>query len=459
MRRIYIGIAFLGVLLPQAQVHACGVSLEKPVSYFDGVDFQGHVQLVKKIGKLDTASVSLPVYLIFNSGNHYLSPYSADFDIPLLSSRMEQVDQNTFLMRSPTGWILPFMQNNKDKDILDGPGGMKGEIRGNIINAWSECGDKLVFQKGRIIEFQIKNSRLDYVYSGGRISEIKENGNPILKVGINSNTGEMTELFLNEKKIKFEWGQRAKIQSLGGKNFIGGMEKTLSKVIFQNGNSEKFEFGIDSKLQPLIKINGDREIGWNPNSGLIIRDNDINYNIKPAKDYFGYAEIERRNSKTGRQEYWFHNDIDKTDTHGEDGVMERVTYFRSGILSGRVRKIEEIAGQKSRSIYKASYDENGHLVKEETPSRIIVNEYDDFGRRIRTLINGKKVWETQFDDRGRITFECNGNLKKKFSYFMDGSKEEVLIFETGFTIVKETNSNNLLTKLKIGPDVIFNGQK
>src|ERR1035437_4278891 len=85
--------SILLALLP-VKTFACGLNWSEPVSHFENVDYQGNVHIVRKLGEVE----KLPIYLIFNSsyGN---SPYAGSgFEIPILESRMWQVDENRFQM-------------------------------------------------------------------------------------------------------------------------------------------------------------------------------------------------------------------------------------------------------------------------------------------------------------------------------------------------------------------------
>jgi len=359
-------LGLLACLWPQGKAHACGISLSEPKSFYDGVDFQGHVHLINKLGNLQAGKAEIPIFLILNSGNGYASPYSGPLDIPLLSARMEQVDENTFLLRSPTGWLLPFVRNSKDKNILDGSNGMKAlidEAKGTIT-AWADCGDKITFSKGRILQFQTKDVKLDYVYSGDRVSEIREGGQTLLKVNSDPNTGEVTGLSLGLKRdINFSWGQRPIVQIIQGKPLLLGMRKTLTKIALPDGTEKNFEFAVNDQMQPALKIDGMQEVSWNPETLLADKVGEWTYDIKPGEARFSNAAIGRKTA-SGLTEFW-HYDSSKGEeiVRGVDGVKRVTSWFTSGKLAGKVRSVKVSKLGSWSNYVKYTYSESGALMR------------------------------------------------------------------------------------------------
>jgi len=347
----------------------CGILLDEARSHYEGVDFQGHVNLIEKLADLEVGQErkQIPIYLIFNSGNGYISPYSGTFDIPLLTSRMEQVDDNTFLLRSPTGWLLPFRRSAKDKTILNGSSGMMAQVDDakGIITAWAECGDKLTFSQGRLIEWQNKETKLSYVYSQGQLSEIREGGATVLKVEINPNSGVVKGLSLGmNEKIHFEWGQKPRVQGVAGKNLVVGMDMTLTGLTLADGTKKSFEFEIDDLIQPSIRMNDNRKVTWDPTTKKILKDNEWSYEIKPnGEDRFAYAAISR-SDEGGRKESWLYDPVQGLESIVRaDGYSRKRSWFTSGKLAGRPRRITDFMNGEEIRDRKWNYDESGKILR------------------------------------------------------------------------------------------------
>ena len=118
-------------------------------------------------------------------------------------------------------------------------------------------------------------------------------------------------------------------------------------------------------MRPTLKI-GDRLIVWDAGSRHIVKHGEWTYTItEPDEKYpLDNAAIGRKNAK-GQTEFWHRDGRNGQEiTQGVDGVRKIRTWFTSGILAGKVRKAVEVAGEKTATIYRAAYDENGRLLRD-----------------------------------------------------------------------------------------------
>lgn len=355
---------FAGLLfgLTSETSNACGIDWNAPLSHFSGVDFQGHVHVVQKLEDIKTESGSLPLSMIFNS-SYGTSPYGGvGFEFPLLEAKMLQVDENTFLLRNPAGWLWPFVRS-KDKNVLDGSAGWRAVINGDSMTAWAPCGGKMVFYKGRITRLETKDFNLDYIYSGSLLSEVREGSNVLIKIRFSSNTGEFNGLILGlNKVIQVQKAERPRVQTIGHANTISAIDSSISQVTLSNGSMIKFAFGLNEKLQPTMNMNNRRLFTWNAETGNIVSDGDWQYKISRDVEAFSYATIKRSRS-TGEKETWQSNPMrgEESFSHA-DGFTRKRLWFTSGRLAGRPRSIvDSINGVEVRN-RKWNYSEEGQLL-------------------------------------------------------------------------------------------------
>ena len=278
----------LALLLP-LKAMACGLDWSPPVSHFENVDYQGNVHIVRKIGEVE----KLPLYLIFNStfGN---SPYvGSGFELPFLEARMWQVDEGRFQAKMPTGWLWIF-QRTKDPTVLEGNAGWKGVIKDDTITAWAPCGDKITFKTGRIASMKIKEDLYSYNYRDGRVASVEKNGKSVLEIKRDAMTGEVTGLALPgtwETIGLAATAERPVVESIGGKNVVSRVEKTLGEVTPASGGAKvTFEQAVNGELNPTIKL-GDQLIAWNPATKKIVKDGEWTYDIKAGAGPFDNAAI------------------------------------------------------------------------------------------------------------------------------------------------------------------------
>lgn len=407
-RNIAIGLAsaVAVVWLPLPEAGACGFPWIEPKSYFENVDYQGHVHVVEKLAELEIDGLykPLPIYVVFNS-SYGIAPHAGAFEIPLLESKIVQLDENNFLLRSPSGWLLPFLRT-KDKTILNGAMGMKAEIKEDRITVWSDCGDRLVFQRGRLVEIEQNGVKLLYSYQGDKVSQIRDGfGKPIMEVRTDAQTRKVMELVIPQRNpIQFSWGTKPVVQVFQGKRLIGGTVDAVTKFTLPTGDTKSFEFEVDGDLLPLIKCDGDERLAWNPETLLIEKSREWSYSVKPVKERFEYAAIDRVDSG-GRRESWHRDSMRGTETWQKDGVRSVSSYFASGRMTGALRKIEVLReGQTQKEVtYQASYNEEGNLIRE--LSQETLREFDKSGVVQKVVSTDGKVLYQQVESAVPISAE------------------------------------------------------
>lgn len=362
-----LGAALMACILFSAAAYACGLSWSKPGSHFDGVDYQGDVYLVEEIGEFDLGKGNmLPIFAAFESSNMRISPYlGSGWVLPLLEAKIVPVDEKTFRLDQPDGRFRIFWRDKDDPSLLSGQGGWKAEIQGDVLRAWAPCGSRMAFRRGRIMQLEVKGRKLDYVYSGSTVSEIREAGTSLLKVLRDSKTSDVTGLaFSSGKTVGFEQGRRPRVQSIGGQNVVVGIDRSLGKIILPGGKTRAFEFAVDGLLQPMVKIDGSREVVWNPATGKIIRDGEWAYQIDDKSlpsEKFAAAAI-ARTDHGGKRQFWSETPSVKSFTKLHNGVNVTERTFPSGMLAGKLRSVRYDLGDRILE-EKYAYDEHGDVAR------------------------------------------------------------------------------------------------
>jgi hypothetical protein len=361
--RLLLGVGLL--VLANCPAFACGISWLLPKSHFEGVDAQGYLMHSEKIGeiKLDDGLV-LPVITLFETDFKSSSQYlGMNWMLPILESKVVQTDENTFQMWQPDGLYRKFKRDKKNPNILNNGSGWRGQIDGDKITLWAECGTRIEFVKGKITALQIKNHKLSYSYLGNLVSEIKEGRNVLLKVNTDDNDEHVTGLTLaNGKKISWELGQKPRIQVIKEQKLIGGIDKALVKLRTEDGLERQYGYGTDDKLNPTFTRN-QITATWNPVSGFIVKDADWKYDITANTKSGANAAIGRVNEK-GQREYWFYDKSRGSETIVEtDGTKSVSTWFPSGKLFGKIRSVKKEKAGKIIYEKTVSYNENGNLIR------------------------------------------------------------------------------------------------
>lgn len=389
-----------------------------PVTQIDGVDEKGHVCYSQQIGEVELGEdLKLPLIINFRSDRESSSPYlGKGWILPLLESNFVQTGENSFLMTQPDGWVHPFYRGKSSETVLDGGRNWKAEIKGDTIIASAGCGWKLTFLKGKIVGMQTpSNRRLEFIESGGRIVEMRENGVARLSFEKAKVPGADDALIVNGKRIGLALNPRPHVSVVGGSSLIDGVYPSLSRVSRGDGFNQQFEFAVDDARNPTFNVLDSKATGrlftWSPASKLITRDQDWRYKITPATDATANAAISRQNS-SGEVEFW-HKDFarGKETFQQRDGLLRVYTNFVSGPMAGELRRIDETLNGITRQTYAASYSEKGKLL-----------------RQVRRSQDSESEVRYQYDESGRVTKETHlaGEAIQKqvsFNYKKTGETE------------------------------------
>lgn len=441
--------------LPSAR--GCGLDWVLPRNHFEGVTNQGHVSYWEKIGEVDCGDgLVLPLHINFSSRRDggAPSPYlGRGWLLALLESKFVQEGEDRFNMIQPDGLNNLFLRAEKGGSVLNGSSGWKGEIKGDTISAWASCGWKLVFTNGRIASMTTaKGRKLDWIYEGGKVSELREGNATRLKVEYGAD-GRMQALALpgGGERILVAQDKKPRVQTVAGQNVVAGVDNSLSRLVLADGREQEFTYGTDEKTRPTLEVGAveyspriaaldnafGRQVVWDPQSKLVVRAGEWNYQITPAKNASSNAAIGRTNTQK-QHEYWFRDDAD-----GEETVLtslgDRMTtkWFTSGNLSGKLRSIRLVNNQGNSIIYKADYNEHAQMIREQKKDRITTYKYSASGSMSETYEGSTLLTRTQFDNLGRIIRQDVPEKEtREMVYYNDGSSREIVETVDSKTILR-----------------------
>jgi len=368
-----VTLAVLCVGAGGADVFACGVNWRLPKDHFDGVNEYGVVSYWEQIGEIDLGDdLKLPLIIGFQSDRDWSSPYlGKGWILPLLDSNIVQVSENEFRQIQPDGYTINFGRDGKKPNVIRGQQGWTGEIKGDVITLYATCGWKLTYQQGKLTSITTpKNRVLSLLYSDGKVAELREQGRIVLQVNTDPATKQVTGVTYGKDKIGVALGDKPKVEVVAGQNVVGGMAKSLGDLQFSDGTRHTYQFGVNDKLEPLLKVgmpnSEPRNISWNPMNNQISSDNGWIYAISfPSKNT--NAKIERTNLQ-GQSEMWFYDGEKGTNyTRDVSGNTTEHQWFTSGFATGRLRHSITYVSNGKRLERKLSYDERGNLIRDSAP--------------------------------------------------------------------------------------------
>jgi YD repeat-containing protein len=400
------------ILLGQTQ--GCGLEWTLPTNHFDGVNEQGRVSIWEKVGEVDLGGdLKLPLHINFNSGRESTSPYLGQgWILPLLESSFVQADENRFVMIQPDGWTNVFLRRNPNDTTLEGSAGWKGQIKANAIDVWAPCGWHITFTRGHITSlFTPKGRKLEFIYSGSVVTEIREGGSSRLAVELDPSTRRVAALSFDGRRLNTLQDQKPRVQSIKGQSVVGQIDRSLRSIGGSEGSSKSFEFAVNQKIQPTLRVrsktDSERLFTWDPIKGQIISDNDWTYSITPPSSASANAALGRKNSRA-QTEYWFYDSAKGQETLLDlQGRKSVKTWFVSGPLAGLQRSVSEFGPRgaidhSSRWIY----NEKSQLISIRHRDGSSVNySYDEKGRFLRAVQANLVTWERKYHPDGSLAFE------------------------------------------------------
>ncbi len=406
----------VAILLLSSEAHACG-DWSLPQNHFEGVNSTGFVDLWEQIGTLDLGEVKVPVNIGFQTYLPYVSKeLGAGWILPLLDANIVQRDEGTFDMVQPDGWIALFRRDGSNPNILHGSGGMLAEIQGSTITVNSTCGSgwKMVFTQGKLTTLSKGKHTLSIERDAlGRGVAIRDGITPVMRLEQDQATGLAKSIQIGAQKYQLAYDGKPRIENVGGQNLVGGVEPSLHEITYpqeMGGKKETYDFALTEKMLPELKITDtegkERMIVWGLD-GRMLQDGEWSYKITPSRDAGANAAIERTNAQK-QMEYWFKDDPNgKETTVALDGSKTERSWFTSGVLSGKTRKIVRYKTNNNDLpiYYISSYDESGNIIKQvDTEIGTVLNEYES-----NKLISTSYMYKNQITKK---VMWSNGKMNK-----------------------------------------------
>ncbi len=438
--RTILGAVVVICVASVSTAKSCG-DFRKPETHFDGVNEYGFVSYWDQLGeiKLSDGTV-LPLIIGFRSDWETLVPSThlgSGWLFGLLDAHFVQRSENAFDMISIDGYTVPFGRDPKNSSILNGAQGWKAEVKGDAVTVWAECGWKLQFTKGKISGITTPKNRTLEIRRNpdGVAADIIEGTTVLLKVERDGKNNVFC-LLVGDKRIGLERVEKPRIQDIRGKNVVAGMDWALGKITTPDGQSKTFDYSVDGKLEPTLRIGGtstaERKITWNAAMRVVTSDGEWKYDVEPAQIAGQNAAIGRTSSK-GAKEFWHYDQAKgKEVVQKLDGTQIITSWFTSGKLAGALRKREEIAEGKTTTTYQASYDEKGNLFREIFENGEINQfSYSESGQKLlqTRLVDGKPSYTVDYNE-GRIS-TVRSKDGRTLQYFYDAKGREVKIMIDG----------------------------
>ncbi|MEM1159267.1 MAG: hypothetical protein AAGH72_13550 [Verrucomicrobiota bacterium] len=365
-----ICLTLAAISLGQAGLLAgCGIDWSLPTFHFPDVNRHGILSYYEKIGEVEMGQNQIPIHIHFKSDRKSSSPYAGyGWTVPLLESRMVQVNENEFTMWQPEGRFRTFGRDSKNPNLLNGQGGWKAEIRGDIIHAYADCGWKLSFRNGRILSMGTPDGKsFRYDYQNGLVSRIRGQGGSgtVLEVIRDGYAEGVTKIKIGDQTIGLKLGEKPRIERINGQNLVGGIDQSLTSIIKNGAEDRVISYEVEpSNIVPTFQPSVGRKVTTQAGTGFVVSDGDWKYQIQPdEKHTWNSSAITRTNSKKENEFWHMDHSKGKKFVKSADGTIRTEQWFTSGLGKGYLRNITEGKGNKIREIYYNRIDEKGRIVR------------------------------------------------------------------------------------------------
>lgn len=404
----------------------CGLIWNEPRSKIEGCDEQGYVSIAEKLAELSIPGEdrSFPVYATFESSRQKASAYGGmGWSIPFLESNLIQLSEDLFVLTEPGGWKRIFRRMAKTGDILNGGGGWKGQLSPDRATLWADCGWRLDFYKGKIVQMKTPHGQtISYNYTDGRVSSVVCGMKTLIAVDADETADHKLGITIDGKKCYITKSDQTRVERVAGVNVIGGNDPSFSQLFGNGKQTRTFSYSVDDRLTPTLTItdfsNQTTILQWDPVTKRITSYGDWKYNIKPGETPLDNAAISRTNAN-GQSESW-QSDPNGTETSlASSGIKTVTSWFVSGPVAGKRRSVTTYLGDKPKRILQWAYDEKGRLLRTSDGEETIRNVYfgpgdSDFYTQKEYEVQYEQILKTKleeaskspqnFEDKSHIAF-------------------------------------------------------
>ena len=314
---------------------------------FEGVDRQGYVFLIVKLGDLGT----VPLCAYWTSRKNVSSPLLGDgWCLPLLEGRLVPAEQSEINFFQPDGFMRTLMRGRKDPRNLSSGlwrGREEGEGDALLTADFGAAGGKVAvgFRGGRMVSLRCAEGNFSFSYKGRAIDHVSMDGVTVLSVVRPAHEP-------NRIEFRLAGGQAAAVCE---KRTTGGLAVTAA-----DGTRRVFALGEDH-WTPTLTVDG-VVYRWDRYRGRTLAVGDWSYQVGDAKPEWNNARIERKRKDGKRESYWFNQANGKGEYRTVDGECYAWARFPSGDFYGLLRWSEKTRGKELLHRHDYTYDERRRMV-------------------------------------------------------------------------------------------------
>ncbi len=363
-------ILFCGaLLLGGGGAYSRPVDLSAPANGIGAANYQGNLEIWREVDQIDLGEgMRLPLRIKFSSEKGVRGIFGEGFWCPLIEAHALRIRPDMIKANLPCGKALYLRQIPKERNkfrTLDHQ--WTGTLTEQAFTITRDDGWALEFFSGRLVSLTTDNGRkLKWIFNGTQPSAIYEGTKPILKVEVK---GDKVTFFSNLRSHVATLGKRPHVSVVQKQTIVEGFDECLVGLTFADKTVENFDFSLTEEHAPKLVFT-DRERAnttytWDATTGHIRTQDGWKYEVGAIADKFALPAISRIDSAGKRESVYVDKVLgihSRTDTNGVKTVV--YTFPEPGPLYEKVQKVDQEKDGVEKTIYKASYDEAGRLIRE-----------------------------------------------------------------------------------------------
>jgi YD repeat-containing protein len=385
----------MGVSLMAGHSSANPVDLSAPGGELGASNPKGYLEIWREIDgvglQLGKGSY-LPFRYKFSTDPAIGGILGPGFYLPMFEAKNVLIREQVMRAYLPCGKGLYFWRDTVDPNKFQTVDkGWTGYVTGDDFTVWRDDGWKVLYHKSRLTSITSDdNHTFTWSYDGiGAGASVSEDGQTILTMEPNV-AGQVAAFIFGGKRYEVEYAERPVTEMLMGQVAIKELDQALTSFKYPDGTMDTFKFVLTSDLVPTLTFTDkDKQqtlYTWAAATDYLATEKgpkgNWTYKIGEIAQDFGLPPITRTNSSGKTESMAVDTKMGTYTSTAVDGAIIVTHVFETpGPLYHKVHEIDKSNGNITTTIYRASYDETGKLIREmDEKGYISILTYDDEGK-------------------------------------------------------------------------------
>ena len=372
------------------------VDLSAPSGELGAANSKGYLEIWREV---DDAGINfgkgsyLPLRYKFSSDDSTGGILGPGFYLPMLEAKNVLIRESTMRAYLPCGKGLYFWKDSVDPTKFQTPDKeWTGALNSNgDFTAWRDDAWTIFYHQGRLTSIKTDEHHVftwDYDGNTHMATGISEDGQSLVTVEPNQQ-GLLDAVVINGKRYELSYAERPLIEMVLGQPAVKELAIALSSFKYPDGKTETFHFELTPERVPTLTFTDPDQkqtvYTWDAATSHLATeqgpDGNWTYKIGDVTQDFGMPPISRTSPDGKTEGMTVDSKMGAYTAQGADGVTTVTHVFETpGPLYHKVKSVETTTNGVTITVYKASYDEAGNLIRKIDENNIVTTfKYDAEG--------------------------------------------------------------------------------